>query len=566
MIYILLWASIFQFAAAVLALRLIRITQRRVAWSLITIALALMTVRRALPFYRLLFHDAPMPLDFANEIVGMAISFLMMLGVASIAPLFAAFKRAGDAVYESEMKFRTIANFTSDWQYWITTEGRFIYTTPSCEKITGYRYDEFISTPSLLETIVHPEDYAVIEQHRQLLNSTASHAMDFRIVTRDCEVRWIAHTCQPVFDDNGTLLGRCASNRDITGRKKDEEDLRRSEEKFRSIVDASPAAMHLYRLEPDGRLVLAGANPAADRLLGISHKSLAGRTIEEAFPLLAGTQIPMIYRRVARGELGSQSFELPYQDRRFGGIYDVTAFQTGPGNVAVAFVDISDRKRAEEELSRHRDHLEELVRQRTAELQAKNAQLAAEVAVRTQAETALRKSEERFAFAMQGANDGIWDWNLETDEVYYSPRWKNMLGYADDELESRLSAWERLVVPQDLERALEAVRAYLEGRTGRYEIEFRMVHKDGHLVDVLARALAVRRSSDGKPLRLVGTHVDITERKRVEDELRKKTAELETFNRTMIGREKRVIELKEEVNRLCAELKRAQAYPPVWRQ
>jgi|GEM_PF-6327382 len=434
MIYILLWASIFQFAAAVLALRLIRISERRLAWGLIAVAMALMTVRRALPLYRLLFHDAPMPLDLANEMVGLALSFLMMLGVASMAPLFAAFKRAGAAAQESEMKFRTIANFTADWQYWISTEGRFIYTTPSCEKITGYRYDEFITTPSLLDTIVHPEDYAVIEQHRQLLTSTAAHAADFRIVTRGCEVRWIAHTCQPVFDDNGTLLGRCASNRDITGRKHAEEALRRSEEKFRSIVDASPVAMHFYRLESDGRLVLTGANPAADRILGMAHQALAGKTIEEAFPLLGNTQVPMTYRRVARGELGAQSFELPYHDRRFGGIYDLTVFQTGPGHVTAAFVDISDRKRAEEELARHQDHLEEIVRQRTAELQAKNAQLAAEVAVRTQ----------------------------------------------------------------------------------------------------------------------------------TEDDIRKKTGELETFNRTMVGRETRVIELKEEVNRLCAELKRAQAYPPVW--
>jgi PAS domain S-box-containing protein len=143
-----------------------------------------------------------------------------------------------------------------------------------------------------------------------------------------------------------------------------------------------------------------------------------------------------------------------------------------------------------------------------------------DITERAQYEEALRRSRERLALALRGANDGLWDWDLETDEVYFSPRWKSMLGYADHEVEHHLRAWERLVDPEDLPRTWTLLRDYLDGKTDKFECEFRMRHKAGHAVDVLSRAFALRRSSDGKPLRVIGTHVDITARKLAEQSLR----------------------------------------------
>jgi PAS domain S-box-containing protein len=135
---------------------------------------------------------------------------------------------------------------------------------------------------------------------------------------------------------------------------------------------------------------------------------------------------------------------------------------------------------------------------------------------------ALRLSEERLAFALQGADDGLWDYNLETGEVYYSPRWLEMLGYEPDELPGILETWERLMHPEDLKRALENFNDYLEGRAEKYEVENRMHHKDGHWVDVLARATLARDAAGRilKPRRLVGTHVDISRRRKTEERLR----------------------------------------------
>lgn len=150
------------------------------------------------------------------------------------------------------------------------------------------------------------------------------------------------------------------------------------------------------------------------------------------------------------------------------------------------------------------------------EIQRLHTELAAVNLMTEKRTTALYISEERFSLAMRGANDGLWDWNLETDEVYYSPRWKSMLGYGENELDNDLNTWANLVHPDDKDRVLEKVQDYLVGQADSFEVEMRMHHKKGHEVYVLSRAFLVIRESDGKPARLVGTHVDITERKLAE--------------------------------------------------
>ena len=143
------------------------------------------------------------------------------------------------------------------------------------------------------------------------------------------------------------------------------------------------------------------------------------------------------------------------------------------------------------------------------------------ITARKHYEDALRKSEERFNLAVQGANDGLWDWQFDTGEIFYSHRWKNMLGYEDHEVSNKYESWKNLVHPEDIESAERQMEALFSGATNTYELEFRMRHKDGHFVDVLSRGTLVR-SEDGKPVRFVGTHVDISERKKAESVLREK--------------------------------------------
>jgi PAS domain S-box-containing protein len=135
----------------------------------------------------------------------------------------------------------------------------------------------------------------------------------------------------------------------------------------------------------------------------------------------------------------------------------------------------------------------------------------------------LKESQERLALVLRATNDGIWDWDMETDEVYYSPRWKRMLGYAEDEIEHRYTSWRSLVHPDDLEKALDDLDVYLKGNKSFFASEHRMRHKDGSYRWILTRGIAVQ-DAQGKPYRMVGSHADITQRKQSEKALENQLA------------------------------------------
>jgi PAS domain S-box-containing protein len=145
--------------------------------------------------------------------------------------------RADKALLESEERFRTVSDFAYDWEYWIGPEGNYLYVSPSCERITGYGPDEFQKDPGLLKTITHPDERTEIENHIVKESEREEvRSIDFRIVTRNGTERWIGHLCQPVYSRDGRYLGRRASNRDITQRKRAEEALRQARDNLERQV------------------------------------------------------------------------------------------------------------------------------------------------------------------------------------------------------------------------------------------------------------------------------------------------------------------------------------------
>ncbi|MEK7990766.1 MAG: PAS domain S-box protein, partial [Thiotrichaceae bacterium] len=157
-----------------------------------------------------------------------------------------------------------------------------------------------------------------------------------------------------------------------------------------------------------------------------------------------------------------------------------------------------------------------------------------DITARRQAEAALRKSEERFELAMKGANDGLWDWLVDEGQLFLTTRWKEMLGYKNDELNNSIEQWYALIHPHDKDEMLANMQAYLNKSQASYEHTYRMQHKNGSYVWVLDRGIAVWDEITGQPYRMVGTHMDLTEQKQAEKALieAKNTAEVANRSKT----------------------------------
>lgn len=142
-----------------------------------------------------------------------------------------------------------------------------------------------------------------------------------------------------------------------------------------------------------------------------------------------------------------------------------------------------------------------------------------EISERKKVEEALRISKDRYKLAMRGANDGLWDWDLQNDEIYYSQRWKGMLGYADRDVSSSSDEWLKRIHPEDVEKLKLDLTAHFKGSTSHFENEHRMLHRDGTYRWMLSRGLAVFDDEEKRALRIAGSQTDITDRKYAEDKL-----------------------------------------------
>jgi PAS domain S-box-containing protein len=145
--------------------------------------------------------------------------------------------KAEQELKASEERFRTIADFTFDWEYWRGPDGRFTWVSPSCERITGFTPKDFCDDPDLFFDICHPQDRPIVEDF--LMTEAAAdrfYHLDFRIVRKDGQIRWISHNGQPVYGVDGSWRGRRASNRDITGRKEVEDRLLAYQRQLRSLA------------------------------------------------------------------------------------------------------------------------------------------------------------------------------------------------------------------------------------------------------------------------------------------------------------------------------------------
>jgi two-component system cell cycle sensor histidine kinase/response regulator CckA len=258
-------------------------------------------------------------------------------------------QRAEEALRESEERYRTVADFTYDMEYWLGPDMRLIYMSPSCERLTGYTREEFFRATDLLEKIVHPQDQDQFSKHGDEARACQHHLdVDFRLLHRDGREVWVSHACQGVYGLDGQYLGRRVSNRDITERKHAEVALRQANETLRATLDAAPVA--IFDLDTEGR-VKDIWNPAAEQMLGWRRDEVLGHFLptmpedrKEDFARFRGwvrSGKPIIGKDVVRRRKDGSLIEYS--------IFAAPKYDDGgqvSGNIAV-LMDITARKWAE---------------------------------------------------------------------------------------------------------------------------------------------------------------------------------------------------------------------------
>jgi PAS domain S-box-containing protein len=267
--------------------------------------------------------------------------------------------RAEMALRGSEENYRLVADNADDWVYWVAPDGKLRFSSPSCERVSGYSVAELTDRPNLISEIVHPEDQADFLRHSEKVpDRHESDSLEFRIITKTGGVRWISHSCGPIHTREGLYAGRLGTNRDVTARRQAEEDVRESESHYRSLFDNMLNGYAHIRLIFDGDrpvdFVYLGVNPAFEALTGLT--AVVGKRVTEVIPGIRETDPGLFetYGRVARTGVPERSETWVEALKEW---YSLSVYRPAPDRVVVVFDIITRRKRSEARTAEQVDEL-----------------------------------------------------------------------------------------------------------------------------------------------------------------------------------------------------------------
>lgn len=404
-------------------------------------------------------------------------------------------KKVETLLAESEERYRILADYSPEWQYWIGTNATYLYVSPGCEAISGYPPQAFLADAELMRSIVHPEDRDSWRTHwREItdgLHCQTQARLEFRIVTRAGEVRWIEQQCQAVAGHREVEGGWRGVNRDITERKQAEEAVRESRELLRTVIDENPNIILMK--DWDGRYLMA--NRALAKLYGTRPETLVGKRDADFNPNREQVEF---FQENIRSIMREGETRIVLEASTDATTGDTHYFQSikkpllGPDGEPRILV------------------------------------IAHDITETHQAKARAEASEQRLTYALDATGESIWDWNVRSGQVRHNAQWLRGLGLPVTCLEHPLELFTEHVHPDDRDAVWARIRACMEGE-GDYVSEHRMCHVDGSVFWVLDRGRVVERDAEGGALRMVGSYSDITERKAAQRELEQHRAHLEAL-------------------------------------
>lgn len=395
--------------------------------------------------------------------------------------------------HDLNTRLALVANATKNIVVIADAESRIEWVNPAFTRITEYTLEEVIGKKPWYLLTGEKTDLGKTEE----LAAAVRKGIGFKDVeiinyTKSGKPYWVSLEVQPIKDERGLIIQFIAVANDISERKKVEEKLRESEARFREIVQSSPMGLIMYELQEQDRLVLIEANHAASAILRVDCCKLVGKTIEEAFPAVAGLDIVDSYVNTAKTGTPWSARELYYDDGITRGTFEVNAFQAGSNRVAMFFNDVTERKRNEQE-----------------------------------------KQDWKIRYELLVGSSGqmIYDYDVNTGSIIWSGNTQDVMGYTNEEM-GDINQWAKLIHPEDQDLVL-AQLAIAKKNLSKFDVSYRFSNAKGIYKIVNDRGFFFLDSSQLGGIRMIGIMEDVTHEKEAQLAIIKKNEELTKANQEL---------------------------------
>ena len=385
-----------------------------------------------------------------------------------------------EALRQSEEHFRSLAQDSPVGIWRINTEGIVIFANKKICQILGCsNISDIINKPFIKFVYVDDLD-RISSAWRKQVNGVELFVHEIRVQKKNGDVVWVHGQLQAQTNEFGDTIGYIGSLEDIDERKKIENSLRRWELIFNSTrVGIAVGNYYSPKIE--------NFNPAFAQMYGYAPEEIYGKPVSDFFAPEERDSIPEVIKKsYENGFYVFETLHVKKNGTKFHALLSITGVRDEQGNPLYRIVnvqDITEIKEAQAEINVQRLRLENTIK---------------------------------------GTNVGTWEWNIKTGEIVVNQRWAEIIGYSLDDLQPiSIKTWERYTHPVDLQLSNEKINEHFLGKSDFYECEARMKHRDGSWVWVLDKGSVAEWDKEGNPLLMYGTHFDITERKKLENELLK---------------------------------------------